>query len=372
MLIGFIYGAFALPDGPVDFANIWDDPRGLTGSELSFACFAREMAKLGHECFIYMHGSKTLNWENVLVQPLTKFEEEAPGLDVAYSWNEPGVLASVPSDVLRMVNLQINSFTHCPPGFGNYVDLWTSPSDSHRMHVGAMSPNPAKWVTLPNGCDPDQYHDGPRIPGRVIWASSPDRGLDHLLEAWPAIKKAVPNASLRIFYKMKKWLDHFLNHPNPALHHTYPMQVNRAKRIKKSLDELKNSDVEVFESVSRSRMAEEMSISTVLAYPCDTVDYTEGFSVTLMEACASGTIPVTTNVDALGSIYGGSVPMVKSPVGSHLVEFTDLVTKTLTDEGFRSRVKPRARELAERHRWDVLAKRLERLIGDARHEISLP
>lgn len=35
---------------------------------------------------------------------------------------------------------------------------------------------------------------------RVIYTSSYDRGLQHLLEMWPDIKKAVPDAELRCFY----------------------------------------------------------------------------------------------------------------------------------------------------------------------------
>lgn len=369
MKIGFIYGSFALPDGSVDFSRIWDDPRGLTGSELSFVCFARGMARRGHDVRIYMHAAEYCEWEGVRVSPLEPLASERNGLDVAYSWNEPVPLMGVGPQVLRMVNLQINSFTHCPPGFGSCVDLWTSPSESHRMHVGASSPNPARWAVVPNGCDPSLFKDGPRVPGRVIWASSPDRGLDNLLEIWPHIRREVPGASLRIFYKMRKWLEHFLNHPNPALHPTYPMQVERAKRIRRFLEEYKSEGVEVFESVSRNRMSQEMSEAVVLAYPCDTVDYTEGFSVTLMEACASGLVPITSSVDALESVYGGFIPMVKAPVRSHLVEFARLVVRGLTDEPFRIRVRHGAKGLADAHRWDVLTEKLERLINDARRKI---
>jgi glycosyltransferase involved in cell wall biosynthesis len=202
-----------------------------------------------------------------------------------------------------------------------------------------------------------------------MWASSPDRGLDNLLEIWPKIRKEVPGATLRIFYKMKKWLDHFLNHPNPALHPTYPLQVDRAKRIRGFLDQYRSEGIEVFESVSRNRMSQEMAEATVLAYPCDTVDYTEGFSVTLMEACASGAIPVTSAVDALGSIYGGYVPMVKAPVRSHLVGFAGLVVRALTDESFQSKVRFKSRSLADAHHWDVLTEKLERSINDARRKL---
>jgi len=34
----------------------------------------------------------------------------------------------------------------------------------------------------------------------VIYTSSYDRGLEHLLKMWPDVKKAVPDAELHIFY----------------------------------------------------------------------------------------------------------------------------------------------------------------------------
>ena len=39
-----------------------------------------------------------------------------------------------------------------------------------------------------------------RNPHRIIYGSSYDRGLEHLLKMWPDIRKEVPDAELRIFY----------------------------------------------------------------------------------------------------------------------------------------------------------------------------
>ena len=40
--------------------------------------------------------------------------------------------------------------------------------------------------------------DGTKIPGRIIWTSSPDRGLDFILDNWKDWKKRVPELSLAI------------------------------------------------------------------------------------------------------------------------------------------------------------------------------
>jgi len=150
---------------------------------------------------------------------------------------------------------------------------------------------------------------------------------------------------------------------DPRLHPTLGEQARRSRYIREALRRLDGHGIELMQSVSRNRIVSEMSEAEVLAYPCDTVNWTEGFSVTLMEACAAGTVPVTTDVDALGSIYGGHVPVVQSPVGERLGEFSDIVIQALTDPDFRSGVTKSARALADQHRWPDIAKRLVSLIS---------
>jgi hypothetical protein len=82
-----------------------------------------------------------------------------------------------------------------------------------------------------------------------------------------------------------------------------------------------------------------------------------------MEGCASGAVPVTTDVDALGSIYGGSVPMVRAPVGERIGEFKDHVVRMLTDSVERDRYAKSARELADGHTWALLAAKLEEIVS---------
>ena len=387
MRIGLIYGSFCLGDegNAFDLANLWDDPRGLTGSELSYVRMVQELPKLGHDvtAFTLLRPGSPSEWEGASVRSLQALPHAGPGWDAFCSWNEADLLRLVAPDAIRMVNLQINSVGHCLPGFDDAVDVWLSPSEAHRErmlrdeHVyGETLPGPghrmfrwrdgSKWDVLTNGCDPWRYDVGTdRVSGRVIWASSPDRGLHWLLGCWPRIRREVPDASLRIFYKIKPWLDHMdgmETSPSPSI----TAQVSRANYIREALRRLEGHGVEVMHSVSRNRMAVEMASAEVLAYPCDTVNWTEGFSVTIMEACAAGAVPVISDVDALGSLYGAHVPTVRSPVGERLDEFSDLVVRALSDPEFRDGVTSRAKELAGRYRWPDIARRLESLIKERR------
>lgn len=386
MRIGLIYGAFGLvsEQNGFDFGNLWDDPRGLTGSELSFVRIAQEMSARGHEVqiFTFPKPGSVGHFGDVPVHHLSSLGPRSSDVvwDAVCSWNEPDTLRCVPRARLRLVNLQINSVGHCDPGFDDFVDIWLSPSAAHRermlrdehpygdRHPGDRRgvfrwPDGGKWEVLTNGCDPNLYGKVPKVPGRVIWASSPDRGLHWLLSCWPKIRRAVPHAHLRVFYKIEPWLKS-MESVDCAVYSDLREQVRRAGYIREALRRLDGHGIELMHSVSRNRIVREMSEAEVLAYPCDTVNWTEGFSVTLMEACAAGTVPVTTDVDALGSIYGGHVPVIRSPVGERLGEFSDAVIMALTTPSFRDDIVARARKLADGHRWTGIAARLESLITE--------
>lgn len=58
--------------------------------------------------------------------------------------------------------------------------------------------NPNVFV-VPHGIDP-KIGPGPKIQRQCLYASSPDRGLDTLLEAWPKVTSAHPDATLLVTY----------------------------------------------------------------------------------------------------------------------------------------------------------------------------
>ena len=401
MKIAFVYGPFCLGGSDTsgdhvsgfNFADMWGDARGLTGSELSFFRIAQECKKLGHDVQVYTFGrggSIPPVWEGLPVHPFAhlSMDSHVPGaFDAVCSWNEAEVLRLVPSGQdgpVRMCNLQINDFTHCRPGFGDIVDVWTSPSESHRQMVlskpahpvhlyhgdapYAYVPDPSRWSVLTNGCDPQNYdrlrsQGVEKVSGRVIWGSSPDRGLHWLLQEWPKIKRAAPHAHLKIFYKVMKWADNIIAHPygDP----TIMEQIRRAHYIKEALRRLSPHGVELVDSVSRNQIDREMAEAQVLAYSCDPVSWTEGFSVTLMEGCAAGSCPVSTAVDALPEIYGSHIPLVPVPVKDHMSEFSDYVIRGLTDDAFRDGVNSAARDLALKYTWTSLAERLGVILSES-------
>jgi glycosyltransferase involved in cell wall biosynthesis len=330
--------------------------------------FAREMAKRGHDVTLYVPGGDSA-WGQVKIRPIRELHEIDSSFDVAYAWNEPDLLRSVRAK-MRMVNQQLNDFTYCHDGFDEAVDIYTSPSVPHMEFIAPQTANPKKWRVLPNGCDPTQY-TGAKVPGRIIYASSPDRGLHNLLEVWPRIKAAVPNAKLKIFYELASWINTFLSGPEHHMPHGrfepgLTETGYRARYINLALERYGWMDIELVGSVSREEIAREMSQAECLAYPCDPIRWTEGFSVTTMEGCASGAVPVITSADAMGHIYRELPTVIPHPIrfrdSDRLQEFADRVIRVMNEPEFRAEAVAAGKSIAAQHTWELLGDDLEEII----------
>lgn len=366
MKIAFIFGAWSVGSRPLDFNNLWSNPRGLTGSDLGVAITAKEMAKLGHDVSLFtVHaGNRPNSWEGVKLYGV----EEIPvvitsDFDAVISWSEPDVLRPIPKGPTRVVCQMLNDFTYCQPGYDKYVDVWTTPCQMLINHLSAQegAPKKDKFVVLPLGCDPSWYSDQ-RIPGRVIWASSADRGLHWLLQEWPKIKAAVPFADLRIYYNFNYSSTEGME-PNSNNHPHFIEMGHRARYMKEAIKRLKHFGVLQVGSVSRDVMHQEMSMASVLAFSCDPIAFTEGFSVATLEAHASHTVPIITNADCLGSIYDNSGAIViKTPLQNHLSDFTSSVIRALTDKAFADGVVSKCMKFAEKHTWAHSAIKLNEII----------
>jgi hypothetical protein len=61
-----------------------------------------------------------------------------------------------------------------------------------------------KGVVTANGLNPGYFRDGLNRPTKMLYASSPDRGLWQLLSVWPIIKQHAPDALLDVYYGFNK------------------------------------------------------------------------------------------------------------------------------------------------------------------------
>ena len=85
-----------------------------------------------------------------------------------------------------------------------------------------------------------------RVKNRFIWCSSPDRGLEELLNLWPILKKELPDAELKIYYGWEYF--------NSSLH--IPYQREFKERIRALI---KQSGVEWCGRVGQSQLPHELA-----------------------------------------------------------------------------------------------------------------
>jgi len=123
-----------------------------------------------------------------------------------------------------------------------------------------------KFVIIPNGVNKERfYEDVEKEPFTCVYSSTPYRGLDVLIDIWPKIKKAVPEAKLKIFSSMKVY------------------NIGRDKDDYLELyDEIQKLDgVSYYGSVKQDLLAKELQSCSLYLYPCT---YEETFFIGGLEA----------------------------------------------------------------------------------------
>ena len=118
----------------------------------------------------------------------------------------------------------------------------------------------------------------------MVYGSSYDRGLEHLLKMWPEIKKEVSEAKLRIFYGWVTF-DAILKN-NPA------SQEWKAKMV----GLMKQDGIIELGRISHGAVQKEMENAGIWAYP---TSFGEINCITAMKAQAWGAIPVVVDYAAL-------------------------------------------------------------------------
>jgi glycosyltransferase involved in cell wall biosynthesis len=130
--------------------------------------------------------------------------------------------------------------------------------------------------------------------------------------------------------------------------------------MKNAVEKLKHLGVEHCGSVSAKQMIKEQNEASVFPFSCDTVAFSEGFSLSCMQAHASYTVPVIAKTDCLGSVYKDSgAILVDTPMKDHLEEFYAAMIKSLTDKEFADRVIDKCRVFAHRYNWKNIIAKLE-------------
>jgi glycosyltransferase involved in cell wall biosynthesis len=140
-----------------------------------------------------------------------------------------------------------------------------------------------------NGIDPDDFkqedNKHERDPHRIIYMSSHVRGLQLLYEIWPEVKKAVPQATLDVYYGWGSY--DAVNRDNPERMNWKQDMIDWANKLDGVTDHGK---------IGQDKIVQEIQKSGIWAYPCP---FPEISCITAMKAQSGGAVPVSSTFAAL-------------------------------------------------------------------------
>jgi glycosyltransferase involved in cell wall biosynthesis len=126
----------------------------------------------------------------------------------------------------------------------------------------------------------------PERPRRLAYASTPFRGLDALLDLFPRIRAACPDAELDVFSSMRVY---------------GVSEAEDQKQFASIYDRARQPGVTLVGSVPQLELASRLQQARILAYPNH---YAETFCIAAAEAQAAGCAVVTSHLGALPETVG--------------------------------------------------------------------
>jgi glycosyltransferase involved in cell wall biosynthesis len=206
-----------------------------------------------------------------------------------------------------------------------------------------------KIIPTTNGVPLDKFEvDESAFRSRKPWcyySSTPFRGLSLLLQAWPDVIKAVPEARLHLFTSMKVY--------NAEETDDYTRMYDLAQNL---------PGVEYRGSVGQAELRETALQCRALAYPCT---FPETSCIAAMEAMAAGCAVVSTSAGALIETAWKN-PLI-APGGNWLPVWTQALIKVLTNDDEYERLARQNRDVVKYYDWPIIA---HQWIGRFRDDLS--
>lgn len=258
--------------------------KGAGGSEEATVYLTRELASIGHPVVVYNTTTKGMTVDGVKYRHHSSLNQTVE-MDVCVLWRTPHLITDYKVNAKRVVLWlhdvpQEHWFTKERMGM---IDKVVVLSEYHKSLLPFIDQE--KVIVSQNGVDVAQFASTPpRNPTQVIYTSSYDRGLEHLLDIWPSVVNEVPSATLKVFYGWGSF-----DKLRIEEHH---------KRWKSEMMRKLETTPGVVEGgrIGQLKLAEEFLSSGVFAYPCH---FEEISCISAMKSQVAGCAPLTTDYSAL-------------------------------------------------------------------------
>jgi glycosyltransferase involved in cell wall biosynthesis len=311
--------------------------QGAGGSETAAIHVARLLANIGHRVTVFNQNDGERWYEGVSYVDYGKFNPYDPP-QVLIAWRAPeladfGEIGQQRYLWMHDIDVGDRLTPERAEKFSGILVL----SEAHRAHLLTRYPflEGDRLLLTRNGLDLTRFGQAvQRNPQKLIYSSSPDRGLDVLLRLFPKIKEQCPDASLDIFFGGAGF--------------------ERAARVDPALQTLKGNVSRLLDQpgvtyhgrVDQQRLAREMLGSALWVYP---TCFSETSCITAMEAQAAGAVPVIRPLAALtetvrfGVLIEGDVHAPETQT-RYIDEIVSLLQHPERQEQIREKMVPWARK----------------------------
>ncbi len=209
---------------------------------------------------------------------------------------------------------------------------------------------PQMVVPVYSGTDLADYaHPVPRRDNQLLWCSSRDRGLHHLLDWWPHLRKARPDLTLHVTGDARGFA---------SWRWTHEARAELLHRVEVGLTQDGITDLG---GVPRAVLVREQQEATLWTGPFEFYGGLESGSFTVVEACAAR-LPMLLSADSSVIELGHDVAFfLPFPIdaGQWIAAILDL----LDHPDKRRRFEPRQAEVARQYTWANAAQKWHGLLA---------
>ena len=338
--------------------------QGLGGSETAAIEMAKNLVALGHAVTIYAEAEG--KFDGVMYAHHSKFK--GANCDVFVSSRAPWAVAEFGPVLAKLKLLWVHDI-HCGPAAPK-MEWWLYQFDRvfclsnwHKDFVCSTYPtlHPGQVVVTRNGIDVGRFSQMVPKENRMVFSSSPNRGLPALLHNLPYIRRKVTDAHLDVFYGFETW-------ETMAKARNSQPESEEISRYKALIAEAVNTGAVTWHGrKSQRELAAAFMRAKVWGYP---TEFPETSCITAMEAQAAGCVPVTTRFAALAETVKHGILLDSNQ--EYGQQFVDHCVRLMTDEAYhRSFAEPgRAHALANLS-WASLAKEWSKMFDKLIAEIAM-
>lgn len=334
--------------------------RGLGGSETAAVRLAEELARMGYIVTLYGHFDQPGMCGDVQLKHYLQFDATKP-LHALIGFRNATLFDTRPNAQFCALWLEdLAPAEALTPDRAANIDRICSVTQWHKQQVQDEYPwlDEAKVTACRNGIKTEWFSEEPAPDRelRVVYSSSPDRGGDIVLECWPEIKKAVPDAELILTYP--RWFEICAD--------TFQAASQHRERLRELVKQEGVSRVET--GLGQKRLAHLMRSSMVWVNPGYYTPARQKFNetscISAMEAQAAGCVAIASNWGAVTETlrYGTLVDGDPSePDGQWRKTFVDAVIRGLTDPVTQAAAQECGPEMVSGMHWRGAAEQLASL-----------